>query len=138
MTTPVPTRRSSRKATVHATQVSEGTLRPFGPPHLEAALNIALDNLHSETWGYLAYFVERNKGQPLPTTAEIKLASASVRRAAAAVDKAERILEEAIDKVVKENIQRRRRGVVVGSKYVEQNKSDPSTRETTPAIEHRG
>lgn len=100
---------------------------------------MALDNLHSETWGYLAYFVERHKGQPLPAPAEIKRASTSVRRAAAAVDKAERILEEAIDKIVKENIQKRRRGVVVGSKYVEQTKSGPSTRETTPAtMEHRG
>ncbi|GJJ11667.1 hypothetical protein Clacol_005903 [Clathrus columnatus] len=116
----LPQRRSSRQTTVHATQVSEGTLRPPGPPHLEAALNLALRNLESETWNYLWAFNEKHEGRkPLPTPSEMKMISKSVRRAAEAVDKADRVLEEAIDEIMllNNNTRKKRRGPIL-SKYV--------------------
>ncbi|KIJ30733.1 hypothetical protein M422DRAFT_70956 [Sphaerobolus stellatus SS14] len=126
-----PARRSARSTTIHATQVSEGTLRPPGPPHLEAALNIALSNLESATWGYLAHYMTRARPGPLPTTNQIKEESISVRRAAIAVDKADKELEEAVDEIMRDNARKKRR--VLGSKYVEQPiDSEPSTRSSTP------
>ncbi|KAF8584215.1 hypothetical protein K439DRAFT_1660831 [Ramaria rubella] len=115
----LPARRSTRQATVHATQVSEGTLRPPGPPCLEAALNIALRNLESETWRYLWSYYTKNKGGPLPTPTAMKEASPSIRRAAEVVDKADRELEDAIDELMRSNARKKRRNGPLSSKYVE-------------------
>lgn len=132
----LPARRSARQATIHSTQISEGTLRPPGPPPLEAALNIALANLDSETWGYLARYLTKNRQKPLPTPAQMKAASATIRRAAVAVDRADKELKDAVDQIMLENAKKKRRGTVPGSKYVEQPvESDPSTRSSTPGKE---
>jgi len=128
----LPARRSARQATVHATQVSEGTLRPPGPPHLEAALSIALRNLESETWGYLWPYIEKHPGERLPTPAEIKTVSQSVRRAADAVDKADRDLEDAIDEMMSVNAKKKRRGPAL-SKYVDKPLETDSSAAPTPA-----
>ncbi|KAF8521584.1 hypothetical protein BU17DRAFT_64812 [Hysterangium stoloniferum] len=128
----LPIRRSARQATVHATQVSEGTLRPPGPPHLEAALSIALRNLESETWGYLWSYIEKRQGERLLTPAEIKAASRSVRKAADAVDKADRDLEDAIDEMMSANNKKKRRGPAL-SKYVDKPLEMDSSTAPTPA-----
>ncbi|KAF8584251.1 hypothetical protein K439DRAFT_1158545 [Ramaria rubella] len=126
----LPARRSARQATVHSTQVSEGTLRPPGPPALEAALNIALRNLESETWRYLWSYHKNHRGKPLklPTPTAIKEACPRVRKAAAAVDKADRELEDAIDEIMDKTSRKKRRsggrrtekssGVEIGSQQL--------------------
>jgi len=101
---------------------------------LEAALNVALANLESATWGYLAHYMSKPKQGPLPTPEQMRAESISVRRAAAAVDKADKELEEAVDEIMRDNAKKKKRGgMVVGSKYVEQPlDSEPSTRSSTP------
>lgn len=133
----LPQRRSSRQTTVYATQVSEGTLRPPGPPHLEAALNIALRNLESETWNFLWAFNEKNQGKkPLPTPAEIKALSKSVQRASEAADKADRELEEAIDEIMLSNNTRKKRRGPTLSKYVADRLFDTDSSASTTPIRH--
>lgn len=97
----LPARRSTRHATVQSTQISEGTLRPPGPPHLQAALNIALRNLQSEVWDYLWSYRKKHPDAPLPTAAHVKQACRQAREAAEAVDKADRELEDAIDEMMR-------------------------------------
>jgi hypothetical protein len=115
----LPARRSTRQTTVYATQASEGTLRPSGPPSLEATLQIALGNLQSETWRYLWSNHKKHQGQPLPTPAEIKATCPSVKRAAEAVDQADRELEEAIDQIMLANAKKTRRGGTTAPKITD-------------------
>jgi len=105
----LPARRSTRQATVQSTQISEGTLRPPGPPCLEAALSIALRNLESETWRYLWTYYKNHRGDPLPTTAHVKQACPQVRTAAEVVDRADRELEDAIDELMRSASKTKRR-----------------------------
>ncbi|KAF8521622.1 hypothetical protein BU17DRAFT_64847 [Hysterangium stoloniferum] len=92
----LPSRRSSRQATVYNTQLSEGNIRPPGPAHLEAALSIAIRNLQSETWRYLWIYREERKGEPLPSPGDIKEKCWRVRKAAKAVDAADKDIEDAL------------------------------------------
>ncbi|KAF8478852.1 hypothetical protein JB92DRAFT_2837886 [Gautieria morchelliformis] len=128
----LPARRSTRQTTVYATQASEGTLRPPGPPALEAALQIALGNLESETWRYLWSNYKKHQGQPLPTPSEIKAACPSVRRAAEAVDQADRELEQAVDQIMLANAKKTRRGGTTAPKIIDKDTTSTST--PTPDI----
>lgn len=131
----LPQRRSSRQTTVMATQVSEGTLRPPGPPHLEAALNIALRNLESATWGFLWSYNEKHQGKkPLPTPSEIKALSKSVKRASELADKADRELEEAIDEIMLSNARKKRRGPILSKYVVDRLFDTDSSASSTPVI----
>lgn len=131
----LPQRRSSRQTTVMATQVSEGTLRPPGPPHLEAALNIALRNLESATWGFLWSYNEKHQGKkPLPTPSEIKALSKSVKRASDLADKADRELEEAIDEIMQSNARKKRRGPILSKYVVDRLFDTDSSASSTPVI----
>ncbi|KAF8586109.1 hypothetical protein K439DRAFT_1632028 [Ramaria rubella] len=84
---PVPPRRSRRT-------VARSTDRPRGPPELEAALAIAIRNLESDIFEW--WCANQKPGSPIPTTAYLKGRSPRVRRAAEAVDEADRMLNEAV------------------------------------------
>ncbi|KAF8515823.1 hypothetical protein BU17DRAFT_93235 [Hysterangium stoloniferum] len=77
-------RRRSQRATAH--------LR--GPPELEAAVAIAIRNLESDIYEW--WCANYKPGSPLPTAAFLKSRSSRIRRAAEAVDEADRLLNEAI------------------------------------------
>jgi hypothetical protein len=84
---PVAPRRSQRT-------LAKGPERPSGPPELEAALAIAIRNLESDIYAW--WCANQKPGSPIPTTAYLKGRSPRIRKAAEAVDEADRLLNEAV------------------------------------------
>ena len=92
--TPIPS--SSRPVAPRRSQrtLGKGPERPSGPPELEAALSIAIRNLESDVYAW--WCANQKPGSPIPTTAYLKGRSPRIRKAAEAVDEADRLLNEAI------------------------------------------